>query len=345
MYDLIIIGGGPAGAAAVVYAGRKRMKTLFITESFGGQSLVSDSIENWVGVKKMTGFDLAKMLEEHVRAQEGVEIKMPERVLSVKSVAVPEGGEPRPDGWDGGFSAQGGPAVGWEVSTDKSNNYQTKTIIVTSGGRRRRLGIPGEDKFDGRGVSYCSTCDAPVFKDKVVAVIGGGNAGLEAVIDLISYASKVYLINRGSEFSGDPSTQEEVKKSDKVDIINNAEVQEVLGEKFVNGLKYLDKQDSQVKELSLGGVFIEIGSVPNSEFMNGLVEMNSGGEIIIDNKTGATSRAGIFAAGDVTDEIYKQNNISAGDGVAAALSAYNYLLKINKKSPAFAEATVSKLSQ
>src|SRR3989344_3586988 len=185
MYDLIIIGGGPAGAAAVVYAGRKRMKTLFITESFGGQSLVSDSIENWVGVKKMTGFDLAKMLEEHVRAQEGVEIKMPERVLSVKSVAVPEGGEPRPDGWDGGFSAQGGPAVGWEVSTDKSNNYQTKTIIVTSGGRRRRLGIPGEDKFDGRGVSYCSTCDAPVFKDKVVAVIGGGNAGLEAVIDLI----------------------------------------------------------------------------------------------------------------------------------------------------------------
>ena len=321
MYDLIIIGGGPAGTAAAVYAGRKRMKTLFITESFGGQSLVSDSIENWIGVKKMTGFDLAKMLEEHIRAQEGVEIKMPEKVTAVRENNS-----------------------GFNVLTDKGNNYQAKTIIVTSGGRRRRLSIPGEDKFDGKGVSYCSTCDAPVFKDKIVAVVGGGNAGLEAVIDLVSYATKVYLINRGTEFSGDPLTQEEVRKSDKVNIINNAEVQEIVGEKFVNSLKYLDKQDNQIKELSLDGVFVEIGSVPNSEFMKGLVAMNSGEEIMIDHKTGATSRSGIFAAGDVTDEIYKQNNISAGDGVAAALSAYNYLLNIDKRSPAFVEATVVKIA-
>ncbi len=313
MYDLIIIGGGPAGAAAAVYAGRKKLKALLITGEFGGQSLVSESIENWIGMKKVTGFELAKMLEEHVRTYgKEVEIKMPELVLSVK----PE---------DGGF----------EVATDKNGVYQSKTLIVVSGGRRRRLNISGEDKFDGKGVSYCSTCDAPIFKDKITAVVGGGNAGLEAVIDLFSYAAKIYLINHGPELTGDPGTQEEVKKSPKVTVINNAQIQEILGDKFVTGLNYLDNSDNQIKKLEVGGVFVEIGSVPNSEFMKGLVEMNAGGEMIVDHKTGATSRPGIFAAGDVTDEIYKQNNISAGDGVAAALSAYNYLLKIKKQSPAF----------
>ncbi|MBI2446613.1 MAG: FAD-dependent oxidoreductase [Parcubacteria group bacterium] len=311
MYDLIIIGGGPAGAAAAVYAGRKKLKTLFISESFGGQSLVSDDIENWIGVKKMTGLEFAKMLEEHIRSQEDVEIKMPEKVIEAKKI-------------DDGF----------EVKTDNGNIYQSKTLFVASGGRRRRLNVSGEDKFEGKGVSYCSTCDAPIFKNKIVAVIGGGNAGLEAVVDLIPYAVKVYLINRGPELAGDPSTREEIGKSDKIVIINNAQTQEIMGDKFVSGLKYLDKQDNQIKELSLGGVFVEIGSVPNSEFVKGLVEMNEAGEIIVDHKTGATSHPGIFAAGDVTDEIYKQNNISAGDGVVAALSAYNYLLKIKKQSPA-----------
>ena len=322
MYDLIIVGGGPAGAAAGVYAGRKKMKTLLLTESFGGQSVVSDSIENWVGVKKISGFELATMLEEHVRAHETVEIKMPEKVISVKEMKD-------------GFSAQGGPAIGWEVATDKGGVYQAKTLIIVSGGRRRRLNILGEDKFDGKGVSYCSTCDAPIFKDKKVAVVGSGNAGLEATIDLFPYASKIYLINRKSELVGDPSTQEEVKKSPRVTIINQAQIQEISGDQFVAALKYLDKTDDQIKELAVDGIFVEIGSVPNSEFMKGLVEMNSGGEIIVDHKTGATSRNGIFAAGDVTDEIYKQNNISAGDAVAAALSAYNYLLNIKKQSPAY----------
>ena len=201
IYDLIIVGGGPAGAAAAVYSGRKKLKTLFISESFGGQSLVSDNIENWIGVKKMTGFEFAKMLEEHIKSQEDVEIKMPEKVISVKEMKD-------------GFSAQGGPAVGWEVTTDKGGIYQAKALIIVSGGRRRRLNVDGEDKFEGKGVSYCSTCDAPIFKDKIVAVIGGGNAGLEAVIDLIPYAAKIYLISRGSELSGDPLTLEEFGKSD-----------------------------------------------------------------------------------------------------------------------------------
>ena len=316
MYDLIIIGGGPGGVAAGVYAARKKFKTLLIADSFGGQSLVSDSIENWIGVKKMTGLELAKMLEEHIRMYENIEIKMPEKVVSVKS-------------------AQSGPASGWEISTDKSNVYQAKALIVASGGRRRRLNVLGEEKFEGKGVSYCSTCDAPVFRNKSVAVVGGGNAGLEAAIDLISYASKIYVINHGPELTGDPLTQEEVKKSPKVVIINNAETQEIFGDQFVAGIKYLDKQDNKQKELPLQGVFVEIGSVPNSEFMKGLIEMNKAGEIIVDHKTSATSKPGIFAAGDVTDEIYKQNNISAGDAITAALSAYNYLLNIKKQSPAY----------
>lgn len=324
MYDLIIVGGGPAGAAAGVYAGRKKMKTLLITDSFGGQSIVSDSIENWIGIKKISGFELAKMLEEHVKSYEGVEIKNGEKVVSVKEKEMKDN-----------FSAQDGSAFGFEVSTDKGGIYQSKTLIVASGGRRRRLNIPGEDKFDGKGVSYCSTCDAPLFGNKEVAVIGGGNAGLESVIDLIPYASKVYIINRGPKLTGDSLTQEEVKKSPKVDIINNAQTQEILGEQFVMAIKYTDNVSGQVKELPVGGVFVEIGSIPNSEFMKGLVLMNKAGEIIVDHRTSATSRPGIFAAGDVTDEIYKQNNISAGDAIAAALSAYNYLYNIKKQSPAF----------
>ena len=307
IYDLIIIGGGPAGAAAGIYSARKKLKTLIIADSFGGQSLVSDSIENWIGIKKMTGLELAKMLEEHVRIHEDVEIKMPEKVVAVKEIPN-----------------------GFEIETDKNNIYQSKTLIVASGGRRCHLNILGEDKFEGKGVSYCSTCDAPLFRNKPVAVIGGGNAGLEAVVDLVQYASKIYLISNKELLTGDPSTQEEIKKSDKVSVIMNADAQEVLGDKFVSGFKYLDKNDNQVKELKVEGIFVEIGSVPNSEFIKDLVDTNQVGEIIVDHKTGATTHPGIFAAGDVTDEIYKQNNISAGDAVAAALSVYNYLLNIKK---------------
>lgn len=312
IYDVIIIGGGPAGAAAAVYAGRKQLKTLLITENWGGQSIVSSSIENWIGIVSISGFDLAKALENHVRAQQEIEIISPDKVLEVEAISD-----------------------GYEIKTEKGGRYQAKTLIVVSGGRRRHLGVPGEDKFNGRGVAYCSTCDAPIFKDKTVAVVGGGNAGLEAVIDLFPYANKIYLINRNPDLVGDPLAQEEVKKSPKVTIISNAETQEILGDKFVTALKYLDKRDNQIKDLAVQGIFVEIGSVPNSEFIKDLVRTNQAGEIIIDHRTGATSRPGIFAAGDVTDEIYKQNNISAGDAVAAALSAYNYLLNIKKQSPAY----------
>jgi len=311
MYDVIIIGAGPAGASAAIYSARKKLKTLIIAEDFGGQTIISDTIENWIGVLKITGLEFAKMLEMHVRAQEDIEIKTPEKIIAVKS-------------------AQCGSVRGWEISTDKSNSYQTKALIVASGGRRRRLNIPGAEKFEGKGIAYCPTCDAPLFKNKGIAVIGSGDAGLEAVIDLIPYAGKIYLLSNKETLIGDASTQKEIKKLDKVSIIINADVKEILGDKFVSGLKYLDKNDNQIKELAVEGIFVEIGSAPNSEFVKDLVELNQKGEIIIDHKTGATSQPGIFAAGYVTDEIYKQNNISAGSAVTAALSTYNYILNLKK---------------
>jgi len=315
-YDTIIIGGGPAGAAAAVYAARKKMKTLLITEEFGGQSVVSSSIENWIGDENITGQDLAKRLEKHARAQEGLEIKSPEKVTKVNET----------------------PDCRFEVKTDKGV-YFSKTLIVAPGARRRRLNVPGENKLEGKGVAFCSTCDAPFFKDQDVAVIGGGNSALETAVDLFSYAKKIYLLIRGEDLKGDPVTQEKVK------LIQNVEVREILGDKTVTGLRYKDRKQGEVKELSVGGVFVEIGSVPNSEFIQNLVETNEAQEIVIDHLTAKTSKEGIFAAGDVTNDPFKQNNISAGDGVRAALSAYNYLLNIKKYSPCEEEGNLDETIQ
>lgn len=311
IYDIIIIGGGPAGAAAAVYATRKKLKTLVITEDFGGQSVVSAGIQNWIGEENITGLDLSKKLEKHVRVQEGIEVKSPERVTEAK---------------------EGADCI-FEITTDKGETYRSKTLMIGSGARRRRLNVPGGDKFEGRGLAFCSTCDAPFFKDMDVAVIGGGNAALETVIDLLPYAKEIYLLIRGEDLKGDPITQEKVKQSSRARLIQNAEVQEILGEKTLTGLKYKDRNQGEIKELSVGGVFVEIGSDPNSEFIRNLVETNEAGEIVIDHLTAKTSKEGIFAAGDVTNDPFKQNNVSAGDGVRAALSAYSYLQNIKKHSP------------
>jgi NADH-dependent peroxiredoxin subunit F len=308
MYDLIIIGGGPGGVAAGVYAARKRLHTLLITETFGGQSEVSADIQNWIGTRSISGFDFAKNLEEQVRAQESITIVTGERVNMVMK------------GQDGALL----------VSTEGGVTHRTRTLIVTSGSRRRKLGVPGEEEYNGRGVAYCSTCDAPFFQGKDVAVVGGGNAGLEAVLDLVPYAKKIYLLEYGDRLKGDPITQEKVKSS-AVEIIYHAESAAILGDKdkkFVGAIEYLDKKTNTKKRLPVGGVFVEIGAVPNSEMVKDLVELNKLGEIVIDHRTSASSREGIWAAGDVTDELYKQNNISAGDAVKAALSAYNYLLRL-----------------
>ncbi len=304
MYDIIIIGGGPGGVAAGIYAARKQMRTLFITESFESQSAVSAGIENWIGTETITGWEFAQSLEKHLRAQTGLEIEVGNKVTEL--VKRDEGG--------------------FTVTTAKAS-YDTKTVIIASGGRHRHLDVPGEDKFKGKGVVYCSTCDAPFFRDKKVAVVGGGNAGLEAVEDLLPYASEIVLIVRSGELKGDKITQDKVLASEKVSIIYHALTQEILGETNVTGLLYSDLEGGTEKTIPLDGVFVEIGMVPNTEFVANLLTMNERNEIVVDGKTAATSVPGIFATGDATDVPYKQNNISAGYGVIAALSAYDYIRK------------------
>ena len=304
MHDLIIIGAGPAGVAAGVYARRKKIKTLLITKEFGGQSSVSDNVENWIGTKSISGFELAKSLEEHLKSQEGIDIL--EETLATKVSKT-----------NNHFA----------VETDQDRKIEAKTVLIASGSRHRKLNIPGEDKFEGKGVVYCSTCDAPLFKNKTVAVIGGGNSAFEAVVDLFPYAQKIYLLIRSDKVRADPIYVDLVGKNSKAEIIFNAEVQEILGDDFVRGLKYKDKLSNQIKELALEGVFVEIGSIPNSEIVKDLVKLDERGAIMVDHQTQRTSLEGVWAAGDATDGLYKQNNISAGDAIKALLNIYDYLNK------------------
>jgi alkyl hydroperoxide reductase subunit F len=310
-YDTIIIGGGPAGAAAAVYAARKRMKTLLITERFGGQSIVSSQIENWIGEVSITGEELARKLEEHVRAQKEIEIKVGEKVTEVKEL----------------------PECIFEVTTDKGETFRSKTLIVASGGRRKRLEVPGEERLNGKGVAYCTTCDAPFFEGLDVAVVGGGDSALEGVVDLAAYARMIYLLIRGEELKADPVNKKKATSFSKVQLLKNVEVEEILGDKGVTGLRYRQKDTDEVKQLEVQGVFVAIGASPNSDLVKHLVDVNRAGEVLVEFRTGETSKKGVFAAGNVTNDPFKQNNIAAGDGVRAAISAYAYVLDIKKYSP------------
>ncbi len=304
MYDLIIIGGGPGGVAAGVYAARKKIKTLLITDSFGGQSLNSADIQNWVGTKSISGYDLAKSFEEHLRAQEGIEIVDDDLVTGVAK------------------SGQG-----FSVATRNGKAYETKYILLASGSRRKKLGVPGEKELEGRGVVYCTTCDAPLFGGKTVVVVGGGNSALEGVMDLVQYASKIYLMVRSEALRGDPVTQEKIKNHPQVQIMWNTVVSEIRGKDGVTGVRYKNVKTGEEKELALDGVFVEIGLIPNSDFVKGLVKIGDFGDVVVDHRTEESSCPGIWAVGDVTDVLYKQNNISAGDAVKAVLNIYDRIKK------------------
>ena len=307
MYDLIIIGGGPGGVAAGVYAARKKIKAALVTDSFGGQSLVSNGIENWIGTKSISGYDLAKSLEGHLRAQAGIDIMDGDLVAAVAK---------RDDGTFG-------------VTTKNGKTLETKYILLTSGSRRKRLGVPGEDQFDGKGVVFCTTCDAPLFGGKTVAVVGGGNSALEGV-GLLQYASKIYLMVRSEVLRGDPVTQEKVKSHPNVEILWNTVIEEIHGggePQFVTGVQYKNAKTGEEKELPLDGVFIEIGLTPNSDFVKDLVQLNEVGHVMVDAKTQQTSCPGIWAAGDVSDVLYDQNNISVGDAIKATLNVYDKIKK------------------
>jgi alkyl hydroperoxide reductase subunit AhpF len=293
----VIVGGGPGAVAAGVYAARKKIKAIVIAESFGGQSIVSADVQNWIGTKSVSGFDLAKMFKDHLEAQEDIEILEGDLVTEVKK----EGD-------------------GFKVTTQNGKTVDTRFLLIASGSRRRKLGVPGEKEFDGKGVAYCSTCDAPLFKGKEVAVVGGGNAGLEAVLDLLPYATKIYLLEYSDSLKGDAVTQAKIKADPKVEIIMMAQSARIEGDASVKAIVYKDRNTNEEKTLSVGGVFVEIGAIPNADFVKGMVEVNKIGEIVVDHKTQQTSDLNIWAVGDVSDVLYKQNNISAGDAVKAILN-------------------------
>ena len=313
MYDLVIIGGGPAGVAAGVYAARKRLKTLLITEEIGGQSVVSDGIENWIGSPKVSGADLAKLFSTHLDAVKGdiVTLALHERVESLTSV----GGETAKQ--LGGFTAK----------TKSGKEFTAKAVLIATGAGRRKLDIPGAEKFENKGVTYCASCDGPLFGGMDVAVIGGGNAGFETALQLLAYAKSVTLIHRHKDFKADPITVEKARAHQNMHIITHAEPTEIMGEQFVTGLKYKDKDSGEVKELAVSGVFAEVGVIPNTEFADGLVEFDAIKRITVDPRNQRTSVEGVWAAGDATDELYHQNNIAAGDGVKALEDIYLWVKK------------------
>lgn len=303
MYDLAIIGGGPAGVAAGVYASRKRLKTVFVARDFGGQSTVSDGIENWIGTVKTSGADLAKSLEAHLRAyaEDIVDIKAGETAESVTKA--------------GQY---------FSVKTDVGT-YEAKTVLVTAGSARRKLDAKGARELEHKGITYCASCDGPLFADSDVAVIGGGNAGFESAAQLLAYAKSVTLLNRSETFKADPVTVKRVLAHPNMKVIRGAEILEILGEKFVTGLVYQTKESGGPQKLAVTGIFVEIGSSPATDLLSGLVELTPYKQIIVDPKTQQTSQKGIWAAGDCTDGLYHQNNIAAGDAVKALEDIYLYL--------------------
>jgi alkyl hydroperoxide reductase subunit F len=307
MYDLIIIGGGPAGVAAGVYASRKKIKTLFLTESFGGQSIVSDGIENWIGTVKISGSDLAKNLEEHLRAYAGetVEIKTHTRVGSIEKTSL-----------------------GFKVTKQGSTEvYESKTILIATGSKRRKLEATGADTYEHKGLTYCATCDAPMFGGQDVVVVGGGNAAFESAAQLAAHCTNVTILNRSESFRADPVTVEKVLAKENVTAITHAVVDEVFGSKFVEGLTYKETTSGELKKLAITGIFVEIGLIPNTDFVKDIVTVDQYGKVVIDHKTQSTTTTGIWSAGDCTDGLYHQNNIAAGDAVKALEDIYVYLTK------------------
>jgi alkyl hydroperoxide reductase subunit F len=304
MYDLIIIGGGPAGSAAAVYAARKRLKTALITSEFGGQSVVSEDIQNWIGTVSISGSDLAESFKKHVLAYAGdvVEVKEGEKVLSLKK--------------DGDI---------FSVTTDGGHEHKTKTVLIVTGSKRRKLTVPGAEQFENKGITYCASCDGPLFSGKDVAVIGGGNAGFETAAQLLAYAKSVTLLNNSKEFRADPITVEKVLSHPNMKVILNASLSEIKGENFVKVLTYKDNDTGAITELPTEGIFVEIGLVPATDFAKDVVELNKYGSVVIDPRTQAASTPGIWAAGDCTDILYHQNNIAAGDAVRALEDIYVHL--------------------
>nr|WP_312146057.1 alkyl hydroperoxide reductase subunit F [Stutzerimonas kunmingensis] len=304
-FDVLVVGGGPAGAAAAIYAARKGIRTGVAAERFGGQVLDTMAIENFISVKETEGPKLARALEEHVREYE-VDIMNLQRA----SQLIPAG--------DDGLH---------RVQFENGGELKAKTLILATGARWREMNVPGEQEYRGRGVAYCPHCDGPLFKGKRVAVIGGGNSGVEAAIDLAGIVAHVTLLEFGEELRADAVLQRKLNSLPNVRVLKMAQTTEVKGDgQKVNGLVYKDRTSEEMHSVELEGIFVQIGLLPNSEWLKGTLELSCFGEIIVDAK-GQTSIPGVFAAGDVTTVPYKQIVIAVGEGAKASLSAFDHLIR------------------
>jgi alkyl hydroperoxide reductase subunit F len=300
MYDVIIIGGGPAGMTAAIYTARKKLKTLLLTKQLGGQMVWSSAVENYTGFSLISGAELTLKFEEHLQhitedleIKEGVEVTGLERNITTFTV----------EGKDGAL-------------------YYAKAVIIASGKEPRHLGIPGEEKFYGRGVAVCATCDAPLYKNKDVVVVGGGNSAMDALLALSKVAKRVYSVNVNEHFMGDELLKQKVESSPNITFYNSAKTVSVEGDKVVSGL-VIQKSDGAAETLSASGIFVEIGYVPSSSF-DRLTDKNEKGEVKVDGNL-QTSVPGLFAAGDINDAWGEQIIIAAGEGAKAAIAANNYL--------------------
>ena len=305
-YDLIIIGAGPAGMTAGVYAARKKLKTLILTRDIGGQAAWSSDIENYLGFSMITGADLVAKFEKHLEEfKEDVELHL----------------------INGGVTkiTPGDKEV--EVQTSDKQKFVGKAIIITSGKVPRELGVPGEKEFLNRGVTYCAWCDGPIFKGKDIVIVGGGNSALDAALNVEKIVGQIYIVNNLDALTADPVMVEKAKMAENIRIINQAEVKAITGDKKVAAVTIHDRDSGLDREIACEGVFIEIGSVPATDYLKGVVNCNDQGEIEIDGSN-MTNVRGVFAAGDVTTVTEKQIVIAAGEGAKAAISAAKYLTKI-----------------
>ncbi|CAM8277017.1 alkyl hydroperoxide reductase subunit F [Candidatus Methylopumilus planktonicus] len=303
-YDILIVGGGPAGASAAVYSARKGLRTGIVSERFGGQVMDTLGIENFISVKATEGPKLVTALEEHVKEYD-VDIMNLQRAKSIQ---------------------KNDENALFEVELENGGKLKSKSVIVATGARWRELNVPGEKEFKGKGVAYCPHCDGPLFKGKHVAVIGGGNSGVEATIDLANIVGHVTLFEFAPELKADDILQKRLYSLSNVDVILNAQTLEVLGTDKVNSMIYLDRKTNEKKTIPLEGIFIQIGLLPNTDFVKNTVDLSKFGEIIIDSH-GQSSLKGLFAAGDATTVPYKQIIIAMSEGAKASLGAFDYLIR------------------
>jgi len=300
-YDVLVVGGGPAGASAAIYAARKGIRTGIVAERFGGQVMDTMGIENLIGTKYTEGPKLVASLEEHVK-EYAVDIHNLQRAKSIKRNGM------------------------IEVELESGATLKSKSVIIATGARWRNLGVPGEAEFKNKGVAYCPHCDGPLFKGKHVAVIGGGNSGVEAAIDLAGIVSHVTLIEFGTELRADKVLQDRLRSLSNTTIIANAQTKEITGTEKVNGITYVERDTGVEQHINLEGVFVQIGLVPNTDWIGDSLERTRFGEVVVNNHS-ATDMPGVFAAGDCTNTPYKQIIISMGSGAGAALGAFDYLIR------------------